>query len=126
MLKQAIEFFVESPIVGAGFAKSFHFPISIIHDTMFHTLTHNFIFQALSSGGIIGVGAMVYLVVCLIKLFVSKYENKFYVLSFLIAFVLISLLDITYFLPYCIAFFLFVVVAVEKLVKNKEGENEKN
>ncbi|MBQ7373458.1 MAG: O-antigen ligase family protein [Clostridia bacterium] len=126
LLHQAIDFFVESPIVGAGFAKNFHYPIAIVHDSIFHTLTHNFIFQALGSGGIIGFGAMVYLVICLVRLFIKKYENKFCILSFVIAFTIISLLDITYFLTYCVALFVLVTVATEKAVADKEKENEEN
>lgn len=126
IIEQAIGFFKGSPIVGAGFAMSYHYPLVTTHSFLFHTLTHNFVFQAVGSGGIVGVCALGFFLYSAVRLLAHKYNGKFHVLCFIIAFALNSLLDITYFLPYCIAFFLLAVVAVEKLVKNKESENEKN
>ena len=123
---QAWDFFKKSPILGEGYASSFHAPISPNKVTMFQTLAHNFFMQAVGSGGVVGVLAMAFYILSLAKLFLKKYENKLFIICFAILYFCISLFDTTYFITYSVMFLMLVVAMTEKLVAKKEKENGKN
>ena len=123
---QAIEFFKKSPIVGAGFAKSFHYPLVPSHATFFQTLYHNFIFQAIASGGIMGILAMLYFGYKAARVFLSKYEGKFHMVCFAILFVCVALFDTVYFITYSVLFFILILVVVEKQSNERVKKNEKS
>lgn len=119
--KQAIGFFKDSPIVGEGFARSFNEQIySVPRETMFHTLSHNFIFQALGSGGIMGILTMLGFVVHLAMRFFKKYEGKFHFICYALLFGCISLLDTTYFITYSVMFLMLILVTQEKITPNEQ------
>ncbi len=121
----SLEYFKGSPIVGEGFWRAYAYSpkdgVSTSGNPM-QGLLHNFIFQAIGSGGIIGillVGAFSYFT---LKLFLEKYDGKVECLCFLISYTVISLLDTTYFIPYTVMFFVLVLTAVENQVKLKNSE----
>ena len=123
---QAWGFFKKSPILGEGYASSFHAPISNSHANLFQTLTHNFIMQTVGSGGIVGVSAMIFYLLNAIKLSLKKYEGKFHVICFGILYFCISLFDTTYFITYSVMILMLIIAMAEKFVAKGENDNGKN
>ena len=122
--KQAIKFFKESPWVGEGFARSFNEQIyGTPRSTMFHTLSHNFIFQILGSGGVMGLVSAGIFIFAMIKTYTKKYEGKIFAISYGILYLGISLLDTTYFITYAVMFMIFITATVEKLSKKEEEKD---
>lgn len=120
--KAAVDYFKESPIFGVGFAYPYHNdPTSA---DAFRALLHNFVFQAFASSGIAGVIALAYaLIAVFFRLIKNSYEGKLYILCFLFGFMVISLLDIMYYVPYYVLFAMFMIVVAEKdILKRKEGQ----
>ncbi len=117
--KTAIEYFKEMPLFGRGYAYPYldsrfveRFGPSV---SVFRSLFHNFVFQEIASGGIVGVAALGYATVSVFwRLIKEKYEGKFYFLCFIIAFAVVSSFDILYFIPYYVLFLMFVIVLAEK------------
>ena len=118
--KQAFQFFKDSPWIGEGFARSFNEPVMRLDATMFQTLSHNFIIQAIGSGGIIGTAVMVAFALYMASRFLRKYDGNVYFISFAILYACISLFDTTYFITYSVMFLMFILVAIEKLAPKKE------
>lgn len=117
--KQAIAFFKDSPFVGEGFARSFNEQVYIDkRATKFHTLSHNFVFQSLGSGGIMGITVMLGFACYIASRFFKKYDGKFHFICFGILFALISLFDTTYFITYSVMFLTFLIVVQEKMTKD--------
>ena len=111
--KDAVNYFTERPIFGVGFAYPYHNDSTA--SNIFGALFHNFIFQALGSGGIFGIAAALYAVVDVCRRTLKeKYDGKFYILCFIGAFATICMFDILYFVPYYISFLMFVIVMAEK------------
>lgn len=111
--KDAVNYFTERPIFGVGFAYPYHNDSTA--SNIFGALFHNFIFQALGSGGIFGIAATLYAVVDVCRRTIKeKYDGKFYILCFIGAFATICMFDILYFVPYYISFLMFVIVMAEK------------
>ena len=111
--KDAVNYFTERPIFGVGFAYPYHNDSTA--SNIFGALFHNFIFQALGSGGIFGIAAALYAVVDVCRRTLKeKYDGKFYILCFIGAFATICMFDILYFVPYYISFLIFVIVLAEK------------
>ena len=124
--KQALAFFKDSPIVGEGFARSFNEQIySSDRSTMYQTLSHNFIFQALGSGGIMGITVMLGYVIYMAIRFLSRYEGNFHFICFAFLFACISLFDTTYFITYSVMFLMFITVVQEKLTSKNIQPTEK-
>ena len=124
--QQARDYFKDSPWIGEGFARSFNEQVYETHirETMFQTLSHNFIFQAVGSGGIIGVLVMLGFTCYMAVRFLSKYEGKFYIVCFGILFMAISLFDTTYFITYSVMFLMFILVTQEKLALKEEKDEQ--
>lgn len=109
----AIEYFKQSPIFGGGYAKVLYGGTSTT--VFYQVLFHNFVFQAVGSGGIVGISALVVFMARLIKVFFfNKYENKFFTVCFVLAFAGMSCFDIIYFVPYSVMFLIAVIVIAEK------------
>lgn len=120
--KSAVEYFKESPIFGVGFAYPYHCDPSSAD--AFRALLHNFVFQAFASSGIVGVIALAYaLIAVFFRLIKNDYEGKLYILCFLFGYIIISLLDILYYVPYYVLFAMFMIVVAEKdIFKRKKGQ----
>lgn len=111
--KDAMKYFAERPIFGVGFAYPYHNDSTA--SNIFGALFHNFVFQALGSGGIFGIAAVIYAVVDVCRRTIKeKYDGKFYILCFIGAFATICMFDILYFVPYYVLFLMFVIVLAEK------------
>ncbi len=122
---QAFAFFKDSPWIGEGFARSFNEQIyTIKRATMFQTLSHNFIIQAIGSGGLMGVIIMLGFVVYMATRFLGKYEGKFHLICFGALYFGISLFDTTYFITYSVMFLMFILVVLEKLSSPKDLPTE--
>lgn len=111
--KDAMTYFTEKPIFGAGFAYPYHNDSTA--SNIFGALFHNFVFQALGSGGILGIVTVLYAVTDVCRRTIKEnYAGKFYILCFIGAFATICLFDILYFVPYYVLFLMFVIVLAEK------------
>lgn len=126
--KQAWGYFLDSKWVGEGFARSFNEPVLSNENSLFQSLSHNFIIQAFGSGGIMGVVGMLIFIIHMIKLYLKKYEGKVYFVCYGILFFCISLLDTTYFITYSVLFLMLITVTIEKISVNEKktlrSENE--
>lgn len=124
--KMAVEYFKESPVFGVGFAYPCYDPrfISFVGEStsIFRALYHSFFFQLLGSSGLVGIAAAAYaLTDTAIRFIREKFEGKFFVFCFIIAFLVASLFDIIYFVPYEVCFVMFIVVVAEKQIyKNRK------
>lgn len=118
--EQAWGYFLDSPWIGEGFARSFNEPLLLNENSLFQSLSHNFVIQAFGSGGIMGVVAVLLFVLSLIKTYLKKYENRVYTLAFIISFGAIALLDTVYFITYCVLFLMLITVTVEKVATKED------
>ncbi len=123
----AFEYFKKFPVFGAGFARTYLSPtdgFSSIYgeefNIIFRALFHSFFFQTLGSSGVVGLIGLGYFIFGAGKTLFRKHDGRIYNVCFAVAFALISLLDIIYFIPYC-SFFLIVVICLAE----KEGAAEK-
>ncbi|MBE5742054.1 MAG: O-antigen ligase family protein [Clostridiales bacterium] len=122
--KQAWGYFLDSKWVGEGFARSFNEPLLINENSLFQSLSHNFIIQALGSGGIMGITGTLLFVGHMIRIYFKKYEGRVYFICYGLLFLGISLLDTTYFITYSVMFLMFMTVAVEKLIAREKSVKE--
>lgn len=122
----AVIYFKESPIFGTGFAYPCYDPrfIKVVGGSFspFRALYHSFFFQLVASSGLLGLAATAYALTDIaIRFIKEKFDGKFFVFCFLIAFLVASLFDIIYFVPYEVLFVMFVIVVAEKQIyKNKK------
>ncbi len=129
--KMAVEYFKEAPIFGTGFAYPCYDPrfIKAVGGSFspFRALYHSFFFQLVGSSGLCGLIATAYALVDIaIRFIKEKFDGKFFVFCFIIAFMVASLFDIIYFVPYEVFFVMFVIVVAEKRIyKNKKDLPEK-
>ncbi len=123
--KRAWEYFFDKPLFGSGYARAFYTRAGergIAENTMFEVLFHNFVMQALGSSGLFGALALGLFSTGVVMVLIKNYEGKVYVVSYALAFTLIALLDITYFIPYCPLFFILVICVAEKTVGTNKTE----
>ncbi len=126
--KTAVRYFKENPLFGGGFAKSLHDDAAHYGgsaNTFFQTLFHNFVFQAIGSGGLMGIASTAFLFASLVRSFAKNYEGKFYVVCFAIIFALMSLFDTIYYIPYTAMFLVFALAVSEKTIKSESEEENK-
>lgn len=122
--------FEESPIFGVGYA----YPTSNEYlmtyfqasRSMYRALLHNFFVQSLASSGIVGtlglIVAMAWIMITLVK---ENYEGKFYILCFIFGFIVVTLLDIMYGVPYYVMFLILMIVIAEKSIKSRNNAKDK-
>lgn len=127
--KMAVEYFKESPIFGTGFAYPCHDPRFITEVggsfSIFRALYHSFFFQLVGSSGLFGLAAAAYAIINVAIRFVrEKFDGKFFVFCFLIAFFVASLFDIIYFVPYYVIFAMFIIVVAEKQIYIGQERNK--
>lgn len=121
--KYRIEYFLESPVLGVGFARRF-MESNAVGFTL-SEFAHNYVLDALGSAGIIGVIAMCAVIYFQSTVYARPSECRLYTLTFFIANLAIGLLDISYCMPYVLYFYALVTVVVEKLSPKVSGY-EKN
>ena len=56
----------------------------------------------------------------------EKYEGKFYILCFILGFIVVTLLDIMYGVPYYVMFLILMIVIAEKSIKSGKKATAKN
>ena len=126
LIRLAVDFFREDIWLGGGFAKSLHIGPYAGKPTFFQALFHNFVFQAIGSGGILGIIAMLVFVGYAVKTFSGKYKNNVFMLAFAISFGLMALFDTIYYIPYTVMFLVLMIVVTEKTKYNAEVKLLKN
>lgn len=128
---EGLKMFKESPIFGVGYA----YPTSNEYlmtyfqaaKSMYRALLHNFLVQSLASSGIVGTLGLIVAVVWIMKTLVKeKYEGKFYILCFVFGFIVVTLLDIMYGVPYYVMFLILMIVIAEKSIKSRKNEKDKS
>ncbi len=126
LIRIAFDYFREDIWLGGGFAKSLHVGAYAVRATFFQALFHNFVFQAIGSGGILGIIAMLVFVGYAVKTFSGKYKNNVFMLAFAISFGLMALFDTIYYIPYTVMFLVLMIVVTEKTKYNAEVKLLKN
>lgn len=109
------ECFLSKPIFGVGHAQRF-FAVNDCHGGFVYSgYAHNLFFDALGGGGLIGVAALAIFMFYMIKTYTAKSEGRYFCNAFFIASIVITALDITYALAYCLWFFALITAVTEKL-----------
>ena len=126
LIRLAVDFFREDIWLGGGFAKSLHVGPYAGKPTFFQALFHNFVFQAVGSGGILGIISMLVFVGFAVKTFSGKYENNIFMLAFAVSFGLMALFDTIYYIPYTVMFLVLMIAVTEKIKYKSEVKLLKN
>lgn len=121
--KLRLKYFTESPIIGVGFCRRF-MESSDGQSFYYSRYAHNYIFDAIGSAGIVGILSMIAVIFLLVRLYIRKYEGRFYMVAFLAANLFIGLLDISYVMPYVLYLFALVTAVTEKLAYKNPEENQ--
>ena len=125
------EMFKESPVFGVGYA----YPTSNEYlmtyfqaaKSMYRALLHNFLVQSLASSGIVGTLGLIVAIAWIMKTLIKeKYEGKFYILCFIFGFIVVTLFDIMYGVPYYVMFLILMIVIAEKSIKSGKKAAAKN
>lgn len=111
--KYRIEYFLESPIIGVGFARRFMDSGAV--GFYYSEYAHNYVLDAMGSAGVMGLLAMVAVLYYMFRLYLKKNEGRLYTLVFFLANLAIGLMDVSYCMPYVLYFFALVTVATEKI-----------
>lgn len=121
--KLRLKYFTESPIIGVGFCRRY-MESKDGQAFWYARYAHNYVFDAIGSGGVVGVLGMIAVIFLLVRLYIRKYEGRIYTAVFLAANLFIGLLDISYAMPYVLYLFALVTAVTEKLAYKKPEENK--